>query len=124
MTEEQIIGALELKREMIDIGEEPSISIELITETLDLIQSKNAEIERITTPVFEFTRVELTEDEIKRYLRKPAKLSITPSDNTIRIEAIKEFADRLKNCFCISKEYLDIMSIIDNTLIEMEKELK
>lgn len=39
----------------------------------------------------------------------------------IKNEAYKEFADRLKNCFCISKEYLDVMMIIDNLLAEMEE---
>ena len=36
-------------------------------------------------------------------------------------EAIKEFAERLKNCFCVSKEYLDIMNIIDNLVKEYER---
>lgn len=39
-------------------------------------------------------------------------------------EARKEFAERLKNSFCISKEYLDVMMIIDNLLAEMESERK
>lgn len=38
----------------------------------------------------------------------------------IKSEAIKEFAEELKNCFCVSKEYLDIMNIIDNLVKEME----
>ena len=35
-------------------------------------------------------------------------------------EAIKEFAERLKNCFAISGDYLDIINIIDNLIKEME----
>ena len=37
----------------------------------------------------------------------------------IKSEAIKEFAERLKNCFAISGDYLDIINIIDNILKEM-----
>ena len=37
----------------------------------------------------------------------------------IKADAYKEFADALKNCFCISKEYLDVMTLIDNTLREI-----
>lgn len=34
-------------------------------------------------------------------------------------EAIKEFAEKLKNCFAISGDYLDIINIIDNLVKEM-----
>lgn len=34
-------------------------------------------------------------------------------------EAIKEFAEELKNCFAISGDYLDIINIIDNLVKEM-----
>ena len=37
----------------------------------------------------------------------------------IKADAYKEFADALKNCFCISKEYLDVMTLIDGTLREL-----
>ena len=41
---------------------------------------------------------------------------------TAKSEAIKEFAERLKNCFAISGDYLDIINIIDNILKEMTEE--
>ena len=37
----------------------------------------------------------------------------------IKSEAIKEFAEKLKNCFAISGDYLDIINIIDNLVKEM-----
>ena len=47
MKEKQIIETLEHRKIMIELGEEPLISIETITEILNLIQSKNAKIERL-----------------------------------------------------------------------------
>lgn len=46
MTDEQIIKAWEDKITLIELEESPIVSIELITNTLDLISRKNAEIER------------------------------------------------------------------------------
>ena len=37
----------------------------------------------------------------------------------IRLQVIKEFAEKLKNCFAISGDYLDIINIIDNLVKEM-----
>ena len=37
----------------------------------------------------------------------------------VRLQAIKEFAEKLKNCFAISRDYLDIINIIDNLVKEM-----
>ena len=106
MTDNEIIKAWEDEITLIELDEEPSISIELITNTLDIIKRLKAELGIMLRPF------ELQVEVSKQIEQK------------IKAEAIKEFAERLKNCFCISKEYLDIMHIIDNTLIEMEKELK
>lgn len=39
------------------------------------------------------------------------------------IDGIDKFAEMLKNCFCISAEYLDIMNIIDNMVLEAKNQL-
>ena len=41
---------------------------------------------------------------------------------TAKSEAIKEFAEKLKNCFAISGDYLDIINIIDNLVKEMTEQ--
>lgn len=57
------------------------------------------EIKRMSQPVFIMEKAEMTEEEIKRLLRKPAMVTIKPCDNTIRNQTIKEFAERLKAKF-------------------------
>lgn len=71
---------------------------------IDLINQQKAEIERL-------------QDELHR-----AKVEISKHFDYMdeaKSEAIDEFAERLRNCFCVSKEYLDIMNIIDNLVKEM-----
>ena len=60
------------------------------------IEELENEVERLTTPVFIMESREMTDEEIKRFQKKPALLTITPSDTTRRNEAIKEFTERLK----------------------------
>ena len=86
------------------------------------VAEQRAEIERLSQPVFIMETNEMTDDEIKRLLTKPAMLTIKPSDNTIRTEAIKEFAERLK---CRIREYIFISELefqceeVDNLVKEM-----
>ena len=71
-------------------------------DILDLINRQNAEIKRLQIRIGEL---------------------IIQNNNDIgkaKNEAIKQFAEKLKNCFCVSKEYLDIMNIIDNLVKEIE----
>ena len=78
---------------------EQKAEIERLREELDGETVENMrlehEIERLSQPVFIMETKEMTEEEIKRLLRKPAMVTIKPSDNTIRNETIKEFAERL-----------------------------
>ena len=74
----------------------------LARAALDLINRQKAEI------------LELQ----KRIINRRADMDYRP--DKIKSEAIKEFAERLKNCFAISGDYLDIINIIDNLIKEME----
>ena len=94
----------------------------LQTDSLKLIKHQQAEIERMSQPVFIMETTEMTDEEIKRLRNKPAMLTIKPSDDTIRNEAITEFAERLKEKadrgFFLEHSYVDVEDI-DNTLKEM-----
>ena len=68
--------------------------------TLDLINRKNAEIERLK---HRKTELQIRNQELQHE----------------KSEAIKKFAEKLKNCFAISRDYLDIINIIDNLVKEM-----
>lgn len=78
---------------------------ERFKDILDLINRQKAEIERLNR--------ECNKQQLKRQMYRSTV-------EEIKFEAIKEFAEELKNCFCVSKEYLDIMNIIDNLIKEME----
>ena len=73
-------------------------------ETVDFINRQKAEI------------LELQ----KRIINWRADMDYRPDE--IKSEAIKEFAEKLKNCFAISGDYLDIINIIDNLVKEMTEE--
>lgn len=76
----------------------------LMRDALDLINRQKKEIERLKYLLdYEEKQYDLC---AKRFFK----------------EGVKEFAERLKNSFCISKEYLDVMMIINNLLAEMESE--
>lgn len=77
---------------------------EIARNALDLINRQKAEIERLKKNI----------DGLNIFTTNHMKV--------IRLQAIKEFADRLRNCFCVSKEYLDIVNIIDNLVKEMTEE--
>ena len=76
----------------------------LIKHTSDLINRQQVEIERLEK---DFTKCNLEKEMLHQTVSE------------IQTEAINEFAERLRNCFCVSKEYLDIMNIIDNLVKEM-----
>ena len=95
---------------------------ELDGKDVEIMRLKH-EIERLSQPVFIMETKEMTEEEIKRLLNKPAMLTIKPSDKTRRNEAIKEFAERLKadsQKIC-DNIYLscDFESYVDNLVQEM-----
>lgn len=77
-------------------------------EALDLINRQKAEIERLS--IESATLV----TQLKGAYEQICKLNMTT-----RAEAIKEFAEELKNYFSISECYLDIINIIDNLVKEM-----
>ena len=78
-----------------------SIELYKIENTLSLINRQKAEI------------LELQ----KRIINWRADMDYRPDE--IKSEAIKEFAEELKNCFAISGDYLDIINIVDNLVKEM-----
>ena len=67
---------------------------------LDLINRQKAEIESLK---HRKTELQIRNQELQHE----------------KSEAIKEFAEKLKNCFAISGDYLDIINIIDNLVKEM-----
>ena len=71
---------------------------------LDLINRKKAENESL--------KVDLAKCSIRLD-------NLYKTADEIKSEAIKEFAERLKNCFAISGDYLDIINIIVNLVREM-----
>ena len=73
----------------------------LARASLDLINRQKAEIESLK---HRKTELQIRNQELQHE----------------KSEAIKEFAERLKNCFAISGDYLDIINIIDNLIKEME----
>lgn len=99
-------------------------------DTLDLINRQKAEIKELKKVIETMTNEQLQlgfehKAEIERLnIRNKALTDITKNYDwkfaKAKSEAIKEFAEKLKNCFCVSKEYLDIMNIIDNLIKEME----
>ena len=113
-----------------------------LVEVVDLINRQKAEIERLTNKLeqreemmanlgVEFTTIQGTANyykmhyekaqaEIERLYIEGLQINKTFMDfvNKQIAEAIKEFAERLKNCFAISGDYLDIINIIDNLVKE------
>lgn len=60
--------------------------------------------------------------EIERLKHRKTELQIRNQElQHEKSEAIKEFAEKLKNCFAISGDYLDIINIIDNLVKEREE---
>ena len=105
MTDEQIVKALECCIEDIRCGECPIFQTqncmnEVMKYARDLLDRKMTEIEWLKKENHQFADIGKMYSEVKS-------------------EAIKEFAERLKNSFCISKEYLDVMNIINNLVAEM-----
>lgn len=82
---------------------------------LDLINRQNAEIEKLKREN-DFFRKTITENAQRA-------LEVTVEEiEKAKFEAIKEFAEELKNCFAISGDYLDIINIVDNLVKEMTEE--
>ena len=105
MTDNDIKIVLELLHKRIlhsKIAEEVTeAEIMTLVEVVDLINRQKAEIESLK---HRKTELQIRNQELQHE----------------KSEAIKEFAEKLKNCFCVSKEYLDIMNIIDNLIKVME----
>ena len=72
----------------------------LMNDSFDLINRQKAEIESLK---HRKTELQIRNQELQHE----------------KSEAIKEFAEKLKNCFAISGDYLDIINIIDNLVKEM-----
>jgi molecular chaperone GrpE (heat shock protein) len=112
MTDNEIIKAMEKFRCVNCNGdcakesyEDLDCPLNLVKFSRDLINRQKSEIERLENSLSTF---------------KSCYESLTDMYENAKSEAIKEFAEKLKNCFCVSKEYLDIMNIIDNLVKEME----
>lgn len=86
---------------------------ERFKDILDLIKRQKAEIERLRKDN-EYILMQ------HKFDRRPNGDCLNDVIEKAKSEAIKGFAEELKNCFCVSKEYLDIMNIIDNLVKEME----
>ena len=82
----------------------PSCRMMCAKNALDLINRQKAEIEKYKSGM-------IANAEVVKTLINELK--------TAKSEAIKEFAEKLKNCFAISGDYLDIINIIDNLVKEM-----
>ena len=72
----------------------------LTTSVFDLINRQKADIESLK---HRKTELQIRNQELQHE----------------KSEAIKEFAEELKNCFAISGDYLDIINIINNLVKEM-----
>lgn len=82
----------------------PSCRRKCAKNALDLINRQKAEIERLE---------EMLDSSVS------SERNAVDNIDYEKTEAIKEFAERLKNCFAISGDYLDIINIIDNLVKEM-----
>lgn len=91
----------------------------LCDRTIDLINRQKEEIERLKD---ENKSIRYCYEQAKSYndtLAESCEKNCKHFNMTTRAEAIKEFAEKLKNCFAISGDYLDIINIIDNLVKEM-----
>ena len=109
MTDNEIIKALECCRDNSRCYTCPRLGMNccmnlLMRNALDLINSQKAENERL-------------EKELMKC--KLEKEMLYQNVEEIKSEAIKKFAEELKNYFSISECYLDIINIIDNFVKEM-----
>ena len=89
----------------------------------DELQQANAEIERLNSPVLMIDNVDLSENEIKEKLRNLPVQIFLYNEEQIRNEAIKEFAERLKERGFADKYYeheaIVYVADIDNLVKEM-----
>ena len=107
MTDNEIIKALESAiHRYKDATHHVSciVDINILKNTLNLINRQKAENERL--------------QDFNENLQT-GNTALSNEILEIKSEAIKEFAKELKNCFAISKDYLDIINIIDNLVKEM-----
>ena len=89
---------------------------------LDTIHDLTAEIEMLRNPTFEIKELDLPKEELIKQIQK-AHIQIIPrSEDNIRAEAIKEFAEQLKKRadrgFWQEHSYVDVEDI-DNLVKEM-----
>ena len=144
MTDNEIIKALEcLASGCFDCNdgckESKECPVEIIRETIDLINRQKAEIERLSQPVLLIENNQPSEKELLGAL-KTGSVGVIPVSNVsvrrldekgIKSEAIKEFAERLTDKICENvnksldnpKGYdyypIDVYADIDNLLKEM-----
>ena len=135
---------VEQQKADIDFYKERSSKYEAqVAVLLEQTHRQKAEIERLTNKLeqreemmanlgVEFTTIQGTANyykmhyekaqaEIERLYIEGLQINKTFMDfvNKQIAEAIKEFAEKLKNCFAISGDYLDIINIIDNLVKEI-----
>lgn len=126
MSDNEIIKALECCRDN-NCHECPikGCTDNIFGEALDLINRQKAEIKQLETiERFAAKTIEkqsAENEKLRNAFMGECMLSACSREKEIKDEAIKEFAEKLRNCFCVSGEYLDIMSIIDNLLKEMKE---
>ena len=94
MTDNEIIKALEEYRNSKIVQSDNGVIS--IGNILDLINRQQAEIERLNSPVLIIDNVDLSENEIAEKLRNLPVQIFPDNEEQIRNEAIKEFAERLK----------------------------
>ena len=99
-----------------------SCSEALRKNALDLINRQKAENEMLKD-LITYQKQEIKEKEQKYNQAVDDMFGLIETTRKeiaeAKSEAIKEFAEKLKNCFAISGDYLDIINIIDNLVKEM-----
>ena len=131
MSYAEVVNNLELAmRRYKDVTHHVSciVDINILKETLDLINRQQAIIEKSEkVEHFADKTIETANAEIERLQSMCQTLSECRDEvlkagvkavRNVKSEAIKEFAEKLKNCFAISGDYLDIINIIDNLVKE------
>ena len=107
------------------IGSDNACRFGLLGEVLDLINHLQADKEALIAGqetlqkciAEKMAEIERLQEQNK--MIEGASIIFNGGVKYVRAEAIKEFAKELENCFCVSKEYLEITSIIDNLVKEM-----
>ena len=132
MTDNEIIKALKSEiylTEYLDGFYADNASLELLKNTINLINRQKAEIERLKRKN-EILSVN-ADTAFQDGLNEARDLYATEVENEIKVEAVREFAERLKenitDCHTVSDgeyvgyDWTDITHCIDNLIKEMEE---